>query len=293
MSIAKDLLLILIFLSSILLLITADINSTLMVCVLSVQLCYLIFIITRQHSLKNELKKEREYFIKTLSHDLRVSTLAQMRGLDILQKLMRGQEHSDLVTEINDSCRYTLEMMTMLVNTFRFENGENVLVYESIDTKKLLNDSLSIIEKSLSEKNIELFYKTDNLPKSFEADKNGMEKVFISLLLTAVINSVMNGKIFLNIKETAGNIVFNLSYTGRRLTDEECRRMFSKNPRFSTVGHGIRMHLCKKIIEFHGGEIKVQSHSNNVNTFTFTIPAAKNQISVKTTPNLTAQTSGY
>ena len=41
--------------------------------------------------------KERDYFINTLSHDLRVSTIAQIRGLDLLEK---DSNNNELLTEI-------------------------------------------------------------------------------------------------------------------------------------------------------------------------------------------------
>ena len=56
------------------------------------------------------------------------------------------------------------------------------------------------------------------------------------------------------------------------LTEEERKRMFLKNPRFSTVGHGIKMYLCKKIIDFHKGQIYVNQYKNNLVSFSFKIP---------------------
>ncbi len=79
--------------------------------------------------MKSALFSQRENFIKTLSHDIRVSTLAQIRGLDLLQSKYSQEE---LITDINESCKYSLDMINMLLNTYRYENGEQVFKSGSI-----------------------------------------------------------------------------------------------------------------------------------------------------------------
>ena len=74
-------------------------------------LLILFFVLRRNLSLKYELFSQRENFIKTLSHDIRVSTLAQIRGLDLLQEKYNQEE---LIFDINESCKYSLDMINML-----------------------------------------------------------------------------------------------------------------------------------------------------------------------------------
>ena len=52
--------------------------------------------------------------------------------------------------------------------------------------------------------------------------------------------------------------------------------MFDKTidsvPKYSTIGHGIALYLCKKIIESHKGKIYASTDGIETNRFTFTIP---------------------
>lgn len=59
--------------------------------------------------------------------------------------------------------------------------------------------------------------------------------------------------------------------------------MFSQNTRFSTVGHGIKLQLCKKIIEIHQGKIFVKNSNKNINSISFIIPNNKNKLNSKKT----------
>ena len=85
-----------------------------------------------------------------------------------------------------------------------------------------------------------------------------------------------NTKISIITNSDEKELYFRIFYKGKSLSEEECRRMFSRSPKYSTVGHGIRMHLCKKIIDFHKGRISVVNHSNQVNSFEIVLPIMHN-----------------
>ena len=271
MSIAKDFLLIPFSLSLIILLVIADSKICLMLAVITGSFLALKFM-KKYFNLKTKLIRQREYFINVLSHDFRVSTLAQLRGVEILSKFTSNNDQKLLLSDIDESCRYTLDMISMLLNSFRYENGEKVLVCEEINIENLILNCINQIKKYSYEKNIEIIFKKENTIDSFWADKTEIKKVITNLLITALSNSKSFKKVIINTGYINGMTLFSISYTGKALTLEEYRRMFSGDSKFSTVGHGIRMNLCKQIIEFHGGEIKVINSGNEINTFTFTIP---------------------
>lgn len=215
-------------------------------------------------------KKQQEYFIKTLSHDLRVSTLAQIRGLELLEKT----KELELVPEINNSCKYTLDMISMLLNTYRFENGEKILDYENFNISECLKTNYNMLQSLANEKGVKFYTKID-FDGFITADKLAITKLLYNLLSTAIFYAEKNSTIVTNAICNNTFYKVSISYCGNSLSDEECRRMFSKNPRFSTVGHGIKMQLCKKIIDFHKGKIRVCNCGANINSFTFMLPITK------------------
>lgn len=229
----------------------------------------LVFVLKKNSVLKQELFSQRENFIKTLSHDLRVSTLAQIRGLDLLQKKYANEE---LIADIDESCKYSLDMINMLLNTSRYENGEQILNYEIFNFSEIISESCSKLFLKAKEKDLEIICNMKN-SETVEADKIEMEKTLYYLLATTIFNSKRSEKIVIISRKKHNNLEVSINYKGTPLSEEECKRMFSNNSRFSTVGHGIRMYLCKKIIEFHGGKIYVNNHDNKINSFIFTIPA--------------------
>ncbi len=234
-------------------------------------------IIFRCIYLHKKLIKQRKYFVETLNHDLKVSTLAQIRGLELLQK---NGHSSELISDIQDSCKFTLEMISMLLNAYRYENGEEVLKYERFDFREVLQDVFVEIFNHAKDRGVNIL--SPNSQKMYlDADKTCIFKLMLSLLSTAIFNSDRNSEITVSVDKKTYNYEVSVEYWGTPLTEEECRRMFSNSPRFSTVGHGIRMFLCKKIIEFHGGTIRVSNNGGKRNSFTFVIPFSFNRIGAK------------
>lgn len=240
-------------------------------------LLFLFLIVFKYLRLKKDFIAQRNYFIQTLSHDLRVSTIAQIRGLEVVQKdntLKDSQK--EMLSYVNDSCQFTLDMINMLLNTYKFERKEPVLNYEYSNIAEIISKSCNLVSCQSEEKGIKI---VDSLANSFlNFDKNYISKVINILLSTAIFYSNKNSVIKVLNKELFKEVEVSVLYNGNILTDEELKRMFSKNPRFSTVGHGIKMHLCKKIIDFHKGKISVKRVNKNLVAFTFKIPikACKN-----------------
>ena len=226
--------------------------------------------------LYKKMLKQQKYFVETLSHDLRVSTLAQFRGLELLQKVSKNE----LTDNIMDSCKYTLDMINMLLSTYRFESGENVLNYEYFKLSKLISDSCNYTKNLANEKDIEFVYEFQN-NDCIEADESFLFKALTIILSVSVFNADRRSKIDCSFQKKQGKWSIMISYSGQPLTDEECRRMFSNNPRFSTVGHGIKMYLCKKIVEFHCGKVKVINSSERNNSFVVQLPEYKKRKSSK------------
>lgn len=250
----------------------------------------ILFILVKYIFLHKKFVKQREYFIDTLSHSLRVSVLAQIRGMDLLQKKLEGTEAEELITEVNKGCRYTFDMITMLLNTYRYQKGDPVLKYETVNLEEIVSSSCEQLEFLAVEKDIE--FSLDIEAKSLlEADRYGLSKAIYTLLSTAIYNSNKRNYIYVKTKKSIHNIEITVIYHGKSLTKEECQRIFSDNPRFATVGHGIKMHLCKRIVDYHRGEFIVKNCGENKNSFTIKLPLEKRGSSAKSPVESLLQTS--
>lgn len=231
-----------------------------------------IFFVIKYVLLTKEMVKQREYFINVLNHDLRVSTLAQIRGLELLTKKNLTNNYAiNLISEINESCKFTFDMITMLLKTYKFENGEQVEDFETIDLTNLLDNVCSNLNYLTSEKFVQINKKISNSCR-IEANQEDLSKALSNILLTIVSNAHRNSYVNLFVKNKMNKVEIIINYQGIPLSEEEYNRMYSNKTHFSTVGNGIRMNLCKKIIDFHNGNVLFYSNKKGENTFKVIIP---------------------
>ena len=87
-----------------------------------------------------KLCRQRKIFADTLLHDLKIPALAQLRGLEILKKQTLGNINArqiELITQIENSCKYTLNLISMINNVYMIEENSYKLVYENLILKML------------------------------------------------------------------------------------------------------------------------------------------------------------
>ena len=237
-----------------------------------------------------KLKMQKEDFINILSHDLRVSSIAQIRGVELLEKNdIPLEDKFYLVQELKKTCNFSLDMINMLINNFKYDSHEKFLNKEFFSLKNLLIEKSSVLNELAVSKNIKLqFSLKDDL---IYGDKNELKKLFLNIYTTILERTERNSTImFKSIKENS-KIKISINYKGELLTLEEQNRMFSQKSKFSTVGHGIKMNLCKNIVDYHGGYIKIYS-KNIYKCFEIILPISSPNIN-KNALNIELEPSTY
>lgn len=229
----------------------------------------IICLVTDNYFLRKNLKKERNYFINILNHDIKVALIAQLRGLEIVIK--NKDCTNEILEEILQSCKYTFEMITLLANTYNHKLKENVLNIKKINLSSLIINSYRELYQAGKITNPLSPIKPEN--DFILADEDNLKKALQILFLTASQNSKENKNIKVSLSHSKKQVIIDITYTGNPLSNEECKRMFEKSPKFSTVGHGIKMYFCKKILEFHNGKIKTESKKNGENSFIIYLPS--------------------
>ena len=234
---------------------------------------------------EKEIERQKEYFIETLIHDLKIPTLAQLRGLEILEKGVLGEinnEQKELVSSITDSCKYILTMISMVLNTYRFETKQKSLYYEKFDLVEIVIQAFEEMRKVAEEKNVTFVYQTNDGNTYLEADKEEIKKVIVNLLNNAIVYSAKGENIKVEIEAENNNLKLSVISRGISLSNRECLNLFERTserkPKFTTVGHGIGLYLCKKIIDMHNGKIYASTDGEMVNVFTFVVPQIRQKI---------------
>ena len=248
---------------------------------------------------EKEIEHQKEYFIETLIHDLKVPTIAQLRGLELIRNETIGKisiDQKELITQIESSCRYILDMISMVLKTYRLENGQKRLVLENVSISELFIECFQEMEQSAEEKNIQFVYSPEKKEDILvQADKSDLKSVIINLLSNAVMYSIASADIVVNVSSHSSRLRVDIVSKGIVLSERECDVMFDKledkTPKYTTIGHGIGLYLCKKIIESHQGYIFASTDGKKYNKFTFILPIKQPKITIKSNLSISKELS--
>ena len=106
-----------------------------------------------------------------------------------------------------------------------------------------------------------------------KGDAARLKQVVLNLVLNAVKATDSGGTIALHARPDAGGVSLRVSDTGCGIAPADLPRIFDES--FSTrQGGGLGLPIARRIIEQHGGAIRVESTEGRGTTFTVWLPAA-------------------
>ena len=223
--------------------------------------------------------EQRETYVATLTHDLKTPTIAQIKALDLLLNEHMGplnDEQKELLTLTKDSCNFMYEMLSTLLSTYKYENGDYVLNYEKCNIISLAEESINELEAMLKEKNVTVHVHTEGSNFDTELDKMQIKRVMTNLLGNAISYAYDNTQIIVTIKQDENGIGFNAKNKSTYINPETMNNLFKKYvshaAKFNKVGVGLGLYLSKQIINAHNGEIYAKSFEDNHNIFGFVLP---------------------
>lgn len=140
----------------------------------------------------------------------------------------------------------------------------------------LLEEVLRLIRFELQRQAVQLEMELGELPL-VAADPNQVKQVVINLIMNAVQAMHGEGKITLRTAHRGDAVELAVSDTGPGIPENLRERIFT--PFFTTKaegeGTGLGLHICRNIVNEHGGTIVVESSPRGGATFKVCLPVAQ------------------
>ena len=235
----------------------------------------------RNINIEHAAQKQRETYISTLSHDLKIPTLAQIRALELLVNEKMGkinEQQKELLNLTLDSCYCMYDMLSTLLTTYKFENNDIILNYEKIQMLKIIDEAFQKYVKEMKHKNVKVKILAKDKFVSLYADKNQIKKAFENLINYCVSSAFENTEILCELnKDYEKNCIYvSLSFESPYKTKENIKNMFSKYTtsaeKMDKVGSSLNLYLAKQIINAHHGIIDIESKRSNYNNYNIELP---------------------
>ena len=233
----------------------------------------------RDISQTRQLENLRETFLSMLGHELQTplsiikgyaSTLARGDGhwnTEILHQGLRIiEEESDRLSRIVDK----------LLLASRISTGTSVLKKEPIQLPTLVKKLVRRFQAVTNIHTFEIDFEAE-FP-SLIADPDLIEEVLANLIENAIKYSPKGGKIKIFGKLVDNEARVTVADEGIGIPADELKYIFERFHRSDKGlarvirGTGLGLHICKSIIEAHGGKIEVSSQLGKGSQFTFSLP---------------------
>jgi light-regulated signal transduction histidine kinase (bacteriophytochrome) len=237
----------------------------------------------QEHRLELERSnKDLEKFSYAVSHDLREPLRSISGFIQLLSKRYRGALDANAdhyIERLNSAASRMQDMITSILDYSKIST--NAEPFKLVDCNEILKQALGNIEVAIGESSAKITH--DPLPSVY-ADFLQLLRVFQNLIANAIKFSSKDKNIPLihvGVSKNDHFYEFYVKDNGIGIDSRFFDRIFIIFQRLNndTVypGHGVGLAICKKIVERHGGAMRIDSAPGKGSTFYFTIPVKRKE----------------
>lgn len=232
-----------------------------------------------QQLLSTELEArnaELERFVYTVSHDLRAPLISIKGLIGLLQKDIESRDDAKIksdMAKINNAADTMGDLLSGLLELSRIGRIINPPEYGALT--ELVQTAAKNLQERLDKRGIEL--KIDDDMPTYWGDRLRLIEVFQNLLENAVkfMGDQPSPRIEISAQSDGATITCRIADNGIGIDPTYHDRIFNLFERLDpqVEGTGIGMTLVKRIIEAHGGSIRVESEGDSTGcSIVFTLP---------------------
>ncbi len=235
-----------------------------------------------QHQELAKLNKQKDKFFSIIAHDLigPFNALIGLSGLLVSggSKLARSKalEYSQ---DLNTSANSLYKLVENLLSWSLLQQGKLQFLPAKLDIQSSIQSSIDIFKTAASQKHISIHF-TNTPPVFAKVDQQMVETITRNLLNNAIKFTHPGGEIRLTVGREPAWIMVSIRDNGIGMTPDHIARLFDLGDAANTAGTagesgtGLGLHLCKELIDLHGGKFEIESGLGKGSTFSFTLPKA-------------------
>lgn len=193
--------------------------------------------------------------------------------LQFLQRLLKNPDANlaDATQEVSEA-RSEVERLDAIINQFLHALRPGKPVFETLDLKSLVLDSLNFMRQEITDRKIQLeFYWGENVPQ-VKGDASQLKQAFYNLARNAMQAMPTGGRLTVRCSADDNFVMLSVSDSGCGIKPENMQKIF--RPFFTTknAGTGLGLMIVERIVREHGGSLAVDSRENAGTTFTISLP---------------------
>lgn len=230
-----------------------------------------------------EANQVKNQFLGMAVHDMR-SPISGINGFTqlLLDNLCGDltEEQRDIISVISTANWQMNELVNDLLDISAIEAGQLKLEHGEADIREIIDNRLRIHAISARKKSITFRSDLEEVA-TFVFDTRRVGQVLDNLLTNALKYSPSGSIVDITLAEVDGQVEVCVQDYGQGVPDEEKDLLFQSfrktrvQPTAGESSTGLGLHIVKKIVEGHGGTVRVESEFGEGAAFYFSLPAKR------------------
>jgi signal transduction histidine kinase len=237
------------------------------------------FVFLRDITDRKKVDEFKDEFIGLVSHEMRTPLTVIIGALHTIlteETRLSAEERSQLLQDAIWEAESLSHLLSNLLELSRSQSERLLLHRELISVEDVAQNVINKMKLQSSQHEF-VIDALGELPETY-ADPLRLEHILRNLLENAVKYSPDGGHITVSIKSENGNLVVAVKDEGIGISQRDQDRLFKPFERLefsqakTVQGIGLGLLVCKRLVEAHGGRIRVESEPGCGATFLFTLP---------------------
>ena len=225
--------------------------------------------------------KHKSEFLANMSHELRTPLNAIIGFSEVLLERMFGEmneKQEDYLKDIHSSGQHLLSLINDILDLAKVEAGRMELNLGTFHLPTAIDNALTLIRERALRHGIALSVEVDPQLGELNADQRKLKQILLNLLSNAVKFTPEGGRITVGARLTGGMVEIAVSDTGIGIAAQDQTAVFEEFKQVGTdytrkaEGTGLGLALTRKLVELHGGGMRLESELGKGSTFAFTLP---------------------
>lgn len=231
-----------------------------------------------------KLNEEKNQFVGMAAHDIRKPLAVISSFSDILIEDLTATldpEHVQFLTIIDATARAALDVVNSFLDITKIEAGTFELNPEPCDLMDCIRQAVRFNMPQAQKKNIALHVHHEQTVIPCTCDSQKIGQVLDNLISNAVKFSPHGATVDIAVASDRGGRTVSVRDHGQGIAPDELDRLFKPFGRASSKATGgesstgLGLAISRKIVEAHGGEIRVESAPGQGAVFIFFLPAGQ------------------
>ena len=214
---------------------------------------------------------------RRLAHELRNPLFPMQITIENLQKARRldAKQFLEVFNESTATLKAELANLNTIVGRFSDFSKMPAPRFVRVNVNEVLRNAVRLFEPQFTAVGKPTItqepFLTDPLPE-IDADPDLLHRAFQNLVLNAMDAMPAGGTLTLRTSEHEGYVRIEVADTGKGLTPEECKRLFTPYYTTKQMGTGLGLAIVQSVVSDHHGNISVTSEEGHGTTFRIDLP---------------------